>query len=58
MIFDKGEDPISKGSSKIEKCGYKKCGKTGDLKLCQCKTIKYCNIDCLKEDWKNHKAKC
>lgn len=28
------------------------------LKHCQCKTIKYCGMDCLKVDWPNHKGKC
>ena len=29
----------------IEKCGN--CGKTNKLAFCQCKTIKYCNMECL-----------
>lgn len=29
----------------LEKCGN--CGKTHKLAFCQCKTIKYCNMECL-----------
>jgi len=58
MIYGKGEDPYVKGKNKVEKCANKRCGKTEDLKFCQCKLVKYCNLDCLKEDWRYHKAKC
>lgn len=38
------------------KCSY--CKKTENLKFCHCKTVKYCDMECLKEDRKNHKKRC
>ena len=58
ILNGKGEESDSKSGGRIERCNNNKCRKTQDLKMCQCKTVKYCNLDCLKEDWKNHKKKC
>lgn len=39
------------------KCGTKEDANT--LKRCTgCKFVKYCNVDCQKADWKNHKSVC
>jgi hypothetical protein len=53
-----GKVQADKEGPKLEKCNNRMCGKTVDLKNCQCKSVKYCDIECLKEDWKNHRAKC
>ena len=38
-------------------CGTKEVVNT--LKRCTgCKFVKYCNVDCQKADWKNHKSVC
>lgn len=48
----------SKIAKTVEKCGNKECQITEKLKFCRCKTIKYCGMDCLKANYKNHKATC
>ena len=44
----------------IEFCGFcKKTNKSVNLKFCnQCRYTKYCDKQCQKSDWKNHKETC
>lgn len=42
----------------VERCANKSCGRTEKLTFCKCKSVKYCNYDCAKADYKNHKKKC
>ena len=35
------------------------CQGTESLKYCgRCKTVKYCSVDCQKQDWADHKPRC
>ena len=34
------------------------CGKTGDLRKCPCKRVRYCCAECQHVDWPEHKAGC
>lgn len=43
---------------KAERCGNKECKETERLIFCKCKSVKYCGMECLKADFKNHKKKC
>lgn len=58
-IFNEVKSPTSAMVAEPqEKCGNKKCQNTKQLKFCQCRSIKYCGMECLKEDRSNHKKKC
>ena len=49
-------EEASKPAAPEFKC--QNCKKTENLKFCYCKTVKYCDMDCLREDRKNHKKRC
>lgn len=36
----------------------KNCGKTTNLRFCQCKSVKYCDQKCQKDDRDKHRKKC
>lgn len=58
-IYIEGKGKTEGSSAKaVDRCGNKSCNKTENLVYCKCKTIKYCNMECLKADYKNHKKKC
>ncbi len=42
----------------ISRCAF--CSKSAEvLKRCgRCKKVKYCSVDCQKEDWDSHKNRC
>jgi hypothetical protein len=49
--------PETGGGPKPDVC--RNCGKSGQLRQCgNCKQVKYCNRNCQKEDWKEHKKNC
>ncbi|KAJ6561671.1 hypothetical protein B0H19DRAFT_1142284 [Mycena capillaripes] len=31
------------------------CGKHADLRCSGCKSVRYCDVECQKKDWKTHK---
>lgn len=49
----------SSGPVSAQEVGCKKCGASGDLKVCgQCKQASYCSEACQRQDWKKHKQHC
>lgn len=49
---------VARKPEKVDRCGNKGCGKTEKLSYCKCRSIKYCNRECAKADYKNHRKKC
>ena len=43
----------------IPDAGCHNCGKIGQLHQCtNCRQVKYCDRNCQKQDWKDHKKNC
>ena len=47
---------MSSSNSNIEKCAT--CGKDAKKRCTRCHNVAYCNVDCQKESWKEHKKVC